>query len=83
VPIDVTTVFPCSNRVDHARRHKFCILGILFILFLGGTVPQKHDFGALNGTAGRVMWLCRWRDDSLFEGVGKLIRGAIRGKKCG
>jgi len=80
-PVDLTTVFPCSTRVELARRHKFCIPGILFILFLGGTVPRMHDSGALNSAVGRFMWLCRWRNDSLFGGFDRLIRTAIRAKR--
>lgn len=30
-PIDLTTVLPCSTRVEFARRHKFYVPGILFI----------------------------------------------------
>jgi len=79
-PIDFTTVFPCSVRVSGARRHKFCIPGILFILFLGGNAPREQDAGALNSGDGRFMWLCRWADDSLFAGFGKLVKAALRAR---
>ena len=45
--IDFTTIFPCSFRVEGVRRHKFCIPGLTFILFLGNDVPKKHDLAAL------------------------------------
>jgi hypothetical protein len=79
-PIDYTTVFPCSFRIEFARRHKFYIPGILFILFLGGTVPRIHDAFALNSTKGQFMWLCPWRADSLFSGFEKMMKSAIRAK---
>ena len=73
VPIEFTTITPTSFRVECMRRHKFCIPGITFILFLGGEVSKKHDQAALNSTKGNYMWACRWHDDSLFES----FRGAI------
>jgi len=66
---DFTTIAPCTSRVDGERRHKFCIPGITFILFLGGQVPRRHDGGALNSTQGKFMWLCPWMNDSLFWGI--------------
>jgi hypothetical protein len=65
-PIDFTTITPTSFRLEGVRRHKFCIPGITFILFLGSDVPKKHDRAALNSTKGNFMWSCRWNDDSLF-----------------
>ena len=65
-PIDFTTTTPTSFRLEGVRRHKFCIPGITFILFLGGDVPKNHDQAALNSTRGNFMWSCRWSDDSLF-----------------
>jgi len=82
-PIDSTTVFPCSTRVELAWRYKFCIPGILFILFLGGTVPRNHDEYALNSTKGHFIWQSRWRDGSLFSGTMKLIGSAVRARKHG
>ena len=72
--IDFTTIAPCTSRVDGERRHKFCIPGITFILFLGGQVPRRHDEGALNSRRGKFMWLCSWLDDSLFRGFADSIR---------
>ena len=67
-PTDFTTIFPCPFRVEGVWRHKFCVPGITFILFLGGDVPKKHDLWALNSSRGHFVWLCQWRDDSLFGG---------------
>ena len=77
-PIHFTTVFPTTSRVEGVRRHKFCIPGILFILFVGGKAAHEQDAGALNGTAGQFMWLCPWQNDSLFNGFGRLVMGAIQ-----
>jgi hypothetical protein len=74
VTIDFTTVAPCTGRVDGERRHKFCIPGMTFILFLGGLVPERHDGGALNSTQGKFMWLCSFLYDSLFRGFADLVR---------
>ena len=76
--VDSTSVPPTSERINRTWRHKFCIPGILFILFLGGEVPETHDAGAINSRQGAFMWLCRWSDDSLFKGYVDLIRTAIR-----
>ena len=54
-PIDFTTTTPTSFRVEGVRRHKFCIPGITFILFLGGDVPKNHDQAALNSTKGNYV----------------------------
>lgn len=61
-----TTTSPATFRVEGARRHKFCIPGITFILFLGSDVPEKYDLAALNSIGGNFMWLCQWKNDSLF-----------------
>lgn len=66
--IDSTTIFPCTFRVKGVWRHKFCIPGLTFILFLSNDVPKKHDLAALNSAKGHFMWLCRLKDDSLFGG---------------
>lgn len=72
--IGFTTIGPCTGRVDGERRHKFCIPGITFILFLGGRVPERHDSGALNSTGGSFIWLSPFADDSLFRGFGESVR---------
>src|SRR5262249_39162375 len=48
-----------------APRHKFYMLGLIFVLFLGQKAPQLYDNGALNGTQPAIL-LCSWREDSLF-----------------
>jgi hypothetical protein len=63
---DFTTIFPCTFRMENARRHKFCIPGITFILFLGNDVAKNYDLAALNSAGGHFVWLCQWKDDSLF-----------------
>jgi len=73
-PFGFTTLAPCTARIDGERRHKFCIPGLTFILFLGGLVPQRHDGGALNSTHGKFMWLCPFADDSLFQGFVNVVR---------
>ena len=79
----MTTIFPCTTRVDGVRRHKFYIPGLLFILFLGKDVPQRFDDGALNGSQHRLMWLCPWQNDSLFIGSVDLMKASTpSGKLC-
>ena len=68
VPLTVTTV-PTTFRIGSAHRHKFCIPGVLFILFLGSEVSKKFDTFALNGNQRKIMWLCPWQNDSLFRGI--------------
>ena len=46
-PIGFTTLAPCTGRIDGEGRHKFCIPGVTFILFLGGLAPARHDARAL------------------------------------
>jgi len=70
----MTTVFPCTTRVDGVYRHKFYIPGLLFILFLGEDVPRQFDDGALNGSRYQLMWLCPWQNDSLFLGSMNLMK---------
>lgn len=79
--IDFTTVAPTASRADGVRRYKFCIPGILFILFVGKETPQRQDQGALNSSQGQFMWLCPWKSDSLFEGFGRLAMGAIKANR--
>jgi hypothetical protein len=69
-------VFPCTATVEGTRRHKFYIPSILFILFLGGQVPNRFDARALNGSRQRVMWVCPWEKDSLFRGVLNRIKAS-------
>jgi hypothetical protein len=73
-PFGFTTLAPCTARIDGERRHKFCIPGITFCLFLGGLVPQRHDSGALNSVHGKFMWLCPFANDSLFRGFANVVR---------
>lgn len=75
--IDFTTIAPCTFLVDGERRHKFCIPGITFILFLGSRVPQRHDEGALNSERGKFIWLCPWANDSLFRGFANSIKRSV------
>jgi hypothetical protein len=49
-----------------AHRHKFYMLGLIFVLFLGQKAPQLYNNGALNGTQPTIL-LRPWRKDSLFE----------------
>lgn len=70
----LTTVYPCTTRVDGVRRHKFYIPGVLFILFLGRDVQKQFDAGALNGSQRQLMWLCPWQNDSLFVGSMDLVK---------
>jgi hypothetical protein len=72
---------PVSVRIGAAHRHKFYIPGILFILFVGATVPRDHDNGAVNSSAGRFMGLLPFEEDSLFEGFGEVAREALRNPK--
>ena len=86
VPLTVATV-PTTSRMDTAHRHKFCIPGMLFILFLGSNISATHDNLALNGSKQKIMWLCPWQDDSLFHGIlqrmGTAIpTGRLRKEKC-
>jgi hypothetical protein len=75
--IAYTTVPPSTYRVQGTRRHKFCIPGLSFILFLGGEVSARYDMGALNSRQGHFMWLCRWQNDSLFRGFVQSISSSL------
>jgi hypothetical protein len=75
-----TSVLPCTERVKGVLRHKFCIPGVLFILFLGNDAASRFDCGALNSTEGSFMWLCPFENDSLFQGFGRLIKQATFAK---
>ena len=72
----LTTVYPCTTRVDGVRRHKFYIPGVLFILFLGRDVQTHFDAGALNGSQRQLMWLCPWQNDSLFVASMDLVKAS-------
>jgi hypothetical protein len=73
---DFTTMSPCTFRIHGVRRHKFCIPGITFVLFLGKEVPRRHDVWALNSSQGPFMWLDNWKDDSLFGSFLDAIKGS-------
>lgn len=73
-----TSVMPCSERIKGTLRHKFCVPGLLFILFLGQHASTEHDAFALNSGAGNFMWVCPFENDSLFQGFGRLIKRAER-----
>lgn len=75
VPLAVTAV-PTTFRMGKAHRHKFCIPGVLFILFLGSEASKQFDTFALNGSKQRIMWLCPWQNDSLIRGVLKRMESA-------
>ncbi len=75
--IDFTSVVPSTYRIDGTYRHKFCIPGITFIAFVGGNASAKFDLGSLNGQEGSFMWICPWREDSLFASFGDLMKAAL------
>jgi hypothetical protein len=70
----LTTIFPCTTRVDGAHRHKFYIPGLVFTLFLGRDVSKQFDVGALNGSQKQLIWLCPLQNDSLFRGFMDLVK---------
>lgn len=72
----MTTVFPCTTRVDGVRCHMFYIPGLLFILFLGQEAPRQFDNKALNGSRHRLMRLCPWQNASLFAGSVDLMKAS-------
>ena len=74
--------FPSSFRVAGVHRHKFYILGLIFVLFLGQEAPKRHDSGALNGTQPHIL-IRPWREDSLIQASGEMAMtstpvGALR-----
>lgn len=75
VPLTVATV-PTEFRMGAAHRHKFCIPGVLFVLFLGSKVSTTGDTFALNGSEHRVMWLYPWQNDSHVRGILQRIQAA-------
>jgi len=72
----MSTVFPCTTRIDKARRHQFYIPGLLFLLFLSGDVSREIDNGALNGSLMQVVWLCPWENEALFRGSMEVIKSS-------
>ncbi len=72
---------PVGKRIGAVHRYKFFVPGILFILFVGATVPRDHDNGALNSSAGRFMGLLPFENDSLFRGFREVAREALRHPK--
>jgi hypothetical protein len=76
-----TSTVPVTFRVKGTHRHKFCIPGITFILFVGGNTTDNFDAGALNSSSGAFMWLCPWQEDSLFDSFGEMVTHAIRTKR--
>ena len=79
--IHYTSVAPSSNLTGGTRRHKFCIPGILFILFVGGRAVEDHDAFALNGSQGSYLWLCPWENDSLFYGFGQMAARSLASRR--
>lgn len=79
--IHFTSSVPATFRVQRTHRHKFCIPGITFILFVGGNTTDNFDEGALNSSSGAFMWLCPWQEDSLFESFGRMVTRAIQARR--
>ncbi|GEM_PF-974487 len=77
----MTTIFP-TKRVDGAHRHRFHILGLFFVLYLGGDAPRQFDKGALNGNYHKLIFLCSERqNDALVLGALNLISRSKPSKK--
>ncbi len=68
IPLTVATV-PTTFRIGAMHRHKFCIPGVLFILFLGSKVSTADDTFALNGSKHKIMLLHPWQSDSHVNGI--------------
>lgn len=77
LPPDMTCVFPCSSRVDQVHQHKFRIPGVTFVMFVGQHVPSLHDDAALNGSARQCIWLCPFREGSLFGGIADIMEKTV------
>ena len=75
IPLTVSTV-PTTFRMGVAHRHKFCIPGILFILFLGSKVSKVGDSFAINGKKQQTMWLYPWQNDSHVRGILQRMQSA-------
>ena len=71
-----SSVLPSSERIKGTLRHKFCIPGVVFIMWVGQRTHVQHDLGALNNSQHRFMWVGPFENDSIFRGFGKLIRQA-------
>ena len=80
---EMSAVFPCSARPEGARRHKFYIPGMLFMLFLGKDAPTKHGKLALNSQGGGFVWLCPWMNDELFLASMRLAERATKTSALG
>lgn len=74
--VDSTSIAPTSSRVGGVYRHKFCIPGVGFTLFVGRSVPSRQNAGALNSTEGQFMWTSSSRSEPLLKGFAKQIRSA-------
>jgi hypothetical protein len=74
--IGLTTVFPCTTRVQGVHRHKFYIPGLLFTLFLGKRIPETFKQHSLNSRGQQSIWLAPFQNDSLYRGMLKLIKAA-------
>jgi hypothetical protein len=67
------------TRGAGTHRCKFYVPGILFILFAGVGVAQPDvGAGVFNGLTGRFMWLCPFKEDSLYKGLLSVSREAMR-----
>ncbi|TMC83127.1 MAG: hypothetical protein E6J06_09325 [Chloroflexi bacterium] len=62
-PVGFTTIAPRTGKVDGERRHKFCIPGITFILFLGGLAPHAMTKARSTARGGGSCWLTPFADD--------------------
>ncbi len=82
VPLTVATV-PTTFRMGAAHCHKFCIPGVLFILFLGSKVSITDDTFALNGSKHKAMLLYSWQNDSHVRGILQRTQTAIAVGKLG
>ncbi len=71
---DMTVAFPCTNRDSGFFRHKFYVLGLSFIMYVGNRMPENAMVGSLSSKESPVAWLCSLTDDSLLQGVARLAR---------
>lgn len=74
--VDATSIAPTSSRVDGVYRHKFCIPGVGFTLFVGKSTPTRQNVAALNSFEGQFMWTSSSRGEPLRQVLAKLVRGA-------
>jgi len=68
---DMTVAFPCTNRDSGFFRHKFYVLGLSFIMYVGNRMPESATVGSLSSKEKPVAWLCSLTDDSLLEAVAR------------